>query len=259
MSEPSEQPEALVFDEAEATEFIKGVELASISAERASALTATLNLAADRKYFVNRGAIQYLDLLEQQKTDSLYWTLFAQLAADFVVNREVDPVRWYQEYVRTLGRVGMRANGWERNSASGSEAGTSVDACVLRYLKPFLSPGAQGPLEKIIQSLKTEQNKKPLAIFNTSSSDSSSANFQVSDGTADRYLNLTIHVGFLDFKTNQQITNLLYWHWQNRNFTFYYSSDSLTLPKQLADAVRERLYERVASHVAANIDDIALA
>jgi hypothetical protein len=252
-------PETLDFNDTEACEYIKNIELAPLSADAARELAASLSVAAGREAFVNRGSIQYLPLPEQQKTDSLYWTLFAQLAADAQVNRENDPDAWHKEYVRVLGRVGMRAGGWTRNSARGSQAGTSVDATVLRYLKPYLSPSAQSELDKIISGLKKESNKKALTIFNTSSSDSSSANFSVSDGTVDRYLNLTIYIGFLDFKTRQSITNLLFWRWSNQDFTFYYAKDTMTLAKNLADRVREQLYNRVASHVADNINDIVLA
>jgi hypothetical protein len=256
-SESASAPEVVEINEGEALDYIKSVELAPLSEEQASALTAALSVAG-REAFVNRGSIQYLPLPEQQKTDSLYWTLFAQLAADARVNREKDPDAWHKEYVRVLGQVGMRASGWTRNSANGSQAGTTVDATVLRYLKPYLSPAAQRELDKIIQGLRKEVNKKPLSLFNTSSSDTSSANFQVSDGTVDRYLNLTIHVGFLDFKTHQTITNLLFWHYANQDFKFYYSKDTMTLAKNLADRLRRQLYDRVASHVAGNINDIDL-
>jgi hypothetical protein len=255
MSDPSAHPE---IDEAAANELIRSVNLANISEEKAASLTATL-AAADRVAFVNRGSIQYLSLPEQQKTDSLYWTLFAQLAADARINRENDPVGWYKEYIRVLGLVGMRSGEYKRDQASGSEAGTSVDTTLLKYLKPFLSPAAQNELEKIINSLKRESNRGPLTIFNQSAGNTSSANFQVSDGTVDRFLNLTIHVGTLDFRTNQNITNLLFWRWTNRNFTFFYGRDTLTLSKSAADRLRKNLYDRVINHIKGNIDDIELA
>jgi hypothetical protein len=255
MSDPAA---ADILDEGAATEFITGVQLATVSEERAAALTAALAVD-NRVAFVNRGSIQYLRLPEQQKTDSLYWTLFAQLAADARINRENDPVAWYKEYIRVLGLVGMRSGTLKRDSANGSEAGTSVDTTLIKYLKPFLSAGAQNELEKIIQALKRETNRGPLTIFNHSAGNTSSANFQVSDGTVDRYLNLTIHVGTLDFKTNQSITNLLFWRWTNRNFTFFYGRDTLTLAKNAADRLRADIRRRVIDHIKGNIDDIELA
>jgi len=209
--------------------------------------------------FVNRGAILYLPLPEQQKTDSLYWTLFAQLAADVKGNRETDPVAWYKEYIRILQITGMRSNNWSRDTASGSEAEDSVDTTLLRYLKPFLSPDAQVKLVEIINALGKKANKKALHIFNSLSSDSSSANFQVSDGTVDRSLNLTIHASYMDFRTHQHIKNLLFWRWTDRDFTFSYAKDTLTLPKNLADRLRQQIRNRVANHIVKNIDSIELA
>jgi len=242
----------------EVEEYIQNLELASLSAEQSKAFAASLS-NANSTAFVNRGSIFYVDLPAQSKSDALNWTLFGQLAADARVNREKDPEDWYKEYVAVLERVGMRANGWSRNQASGSEAGTTVDSTALRYLKPFLSPGARAKIDGIIRSLRNAQNTKPLSIFNSSASSSDSANFQVSDGTVDRALNLTIHAGFMDFKTNQAITNLLYWTCTNRNFTFFYASDSMTLAKNLADRLRSAIVKRVTDHIAANIGDIQLA
>jgi len=247
-------------DHAELFQYIKDAKLAPLTSEGAKAITAAFtSKVVEAVAFVNRGSIQCLPLPQQQTTDALYWTLFGQLAADVVHNREDNPVGWYNEYVNVLGRIGMRAGGWTRNSADGSQAGASVDATVLLYLKAFLSPTAQGKLAAIIEALKSSANQGALSIFNTDSSSSSSANFQVSDGTVDTYLNLTIHVGFMDFKTNQNITNLLFFRWSNRNFTFYYSGDTLTLAKSLADALRNAVADRLVDHIIDNIDDIQLS
>jgi len=247
------------YDDAEVLQYIKDVKLAPLTSENAKAVTAAFtSRVADADAYVNRGSLQLLPIPQQQTTDALYWTLFSQLAADVAQNREENPVAWYHEYVNTLGRIGMGGNGWSRNSNTGPNAGNSVDATVSLYLKPFLSSAARAQLDPVIASMKNTSNQGALNIFNTSSSSASSANFQVSDGTVDSSLNLTVHIGYLDFKTDQRITNLLFFNWSNRNFTFYYSGEAVTLVKGTADRLRDTIASRLTEYILGNIDDIQL-
>jgi len=245
------------FDIEEVFQYIKTVELApsSVAHPQRGSVKAVPGSVA----YVNRASIMYLPVPGQATTDSLNWTLFGQLAADAKFDRNANPIGWYQEYVKTLGRIGMRVNGWNRNSAAGADAGTSVDSTALRFLRPFLSVDAQGKIDGILYALRQSANSKPLSLFNKSASSSSSANFQVSDGTVDNGGNVTIHTGFMDFQANQRMANFLFFKWINRNFTLYYASDSMTLPRNIADRVRSAVEDRLVDRILENIMTIELA
>jgi hypothetical protein len=246
------------FDVEQALQYIKNVKLAPISAEQAKAFV-DARTVSNSDAFVNRGSIMYLkEIPEQSKTDALNWTLFGQLAADAQVNREDNPAGWYNHYASTLRSVGMNARQWNRSSVSGSQAGASVDATILLYLTPFLSVGARAALRGVIEAMKDAANEQPLTLFNSASSSPSDANFQVSDGTVDTFLNLTVHVGFMDFQTNQTIRNLLFFNWTNRNFTLNYASDEMILAKNMADLLRLAILQRIVDHIFGNIDGIKL-
>jgi len=198
-------------------------------------------------------------LPDQQREDALNWILFGELAADAAARhggytRITDPVKWYKSFVGFLGRIGMQSHGCDRRQASKNELGGTVSETALRLLSPLLRDDEPRLAQQAFHDLQ-HGNERALRTFNETASDNSGVNFLLIGASVDAYLNLILHLTFIDFQTSEHVGNILYWSWnRNKVKALFYGKDTLILPKTIADrsrsGLRKRLETRVPRHIA---------
>jgi hypothetical protein len=181
--------------------------------------------------------------------------LYATLAANSKFPQ--GGVDWYRLYTKVLSYCG-----WFSQSSGFSDYRTSngrftMDQVALQILESAIVSAAL-PVSASMMLLKVakdtvqalQENDEPLRLFESKSKTHTGAKFAIASAAESGDGELVVAMAALDFNTQLDVTNVLFWEWSNSSVRIKRAENHLTL--------NHGHYERVKSGIEAQLADKAL-
>ncbi|KAH9902409.1 hypothetical protein C8Q73DRAFT_831417 [Cubamyces lactineus] len=214
--------------------------------EKENTITTTSDSAVAARAIVWAGG-----LTEQQKSDVLESTLFAQAAADkqHPPKSEGDTLQWYKTYQDTLGSIGWVVQASAFTEADYNQTGGSVDDAVMQTLATdsTVDKALYASVARALLSYsRAGDNSDAAKVFNESSIASTSefASFQIavaSSNGAD--VLLTLYAFF--YSSSETVKNTLWYTWTDEMLSIKTSKLQMTLNPGIYGRVRALIHDKL--------------
>jgi len=172
-------------------------------------------------------------------------------------NRNTQIDLWYQRYIYVLGQIGMTTDSFDFGTVTQLE--TTVHATVCRLVGNIVDGAKHALVKKIASALGNDVNVSALNFLNKKAGKGSNTggNFQVSAaGTTS--LDLKIVIGYYYYTEDIQVTNVFFHKFTHMKTQFKQASNTYTLPRVIADRLRDYLTQVLGDRIRANICQIAI-
>jgi hypothetical protein len=215
----------------------------------------------------------------QQKQDVLNSTLLAQLAANRKHERERDIAGWYELFRSVLEQVGWVSQPVGQNGRAllnhpigpgqlsafplhrviMEEVRFAPVPVALRLLKPVLSEDditvTKAALDRF-QNLPDRDRR--VVIFESSSHNSTSGNFQIEPVKISRDGTLLMTIAAFFFRTDDSVTRVLSFHFDKRNTQMFQARNVMALNETLYSRIRHHVIAQLGDQASALIDDLEI-
>ncbi|MER6190273.1 hypothetical protein [Streptomyces cyaneofuscatus] len=207
--------------------------------------------------FVNAGSTTSFvaNVTGQSRQDVLDSTLFAQLGADHDWDRESETDKWYKRYQEILTHSGWVLQEFDFKKYEGSGTGFDVMGVVIDLIAALLSEQGKLVAEASINAFKAlKDDDDRIVLFEQKSHGAKDGNFQL--GFADETNGaLTLGLGAFYFSTDETVTKILWFKFEESNSTFYQSHQTMTLnkdkyAKHARELIRDKLGKAIEKFVA---------
>ncbi|TFK80566.1 hypothetical protein K466DRAFT_373353 [Polyporus arcularius HHB13444] len=207
--------------------------------------------AVDDAAVASRSIVWVDDLNDQQKSDVLESTLFAQLAADkqHSSKSEEETLAWYKMYTDTLESIGWVVSGARFTTVNYNKAEGSVDDTVMEQLAndASVSKSLYSSVARTILALaRAGSDSEAEKVFDSASIASSNefASFQIAVASVDRgQVMLTLLAWF--YSSNQKVGNALWFRWRNATLSMKTSTLTMTLNSEVYARVRAEIHDKL--------------
>ncbi|RPD54393.1 hypothetical protein L226DRAFT_564151 [Lentinus tigrinus ALCF2SS1-7] len=201
---------------------------------------------------VSRAIVWVGDLTDQQKSDVLESTLFAQAAADkqHSSDNEDNTQAWYTTYTNTLGSIGWVVGKAEFTEVNYDKTQGSVDDTVLEQLAKDASVSKElyaGVARALLAFARTESDSDAQQVFDSAAVASSSefASFQIAIASVDDNANVILTLLAWFYTSNQKVKNALWFSWQNATLNIKTSTLTMTLNNDIYSKVRFTIHDKL--------------
>lgn len=184
----------------------------------------------------------------QQKIDVLNSTLLAQLAANYRFDREENPVEWTKFYRIVLENVGWVVPEFQFRRLKSSQARFTMDQVILHLFKGLLTQNQMETVQAAIDAVKAlDEGDGRLRIFSRNSAEGRAGNFQVSSVGTSATGVLSMKLGAFGFKTNSNVTNVLWFSFSGNSTSMAVTSSTLALNEQVHDRLRDAILNKLGN------------
>lgn len=161
-------------------------------------------------------------------------------------------VKWYETFTRVLGYCGWFSQSRELSDYRSRNTRFTMEQEALKILESaILAMAVPGPTSLLLLNVAKDTVKalqtsdKPLRLFENSSKTHKSAKFAIASAAESSDGEVIMAMGAVNFVTSQDITNVLFWEWNNASVGIKRAENHLVLNLQH--------YERVRSEVEAKL------
>lgn len=189
------------------------------------------------------------DIDEQQKTDVLYSTLFAQLAADKqVVTRDSDPQSWYKQYLTVLGQVGWSTGSFAFNEYASKTTTIALSDVISDVVQQHSSDAAVSQVVSAVKEIAADagDDTRYQSLDNIIYADGH-GNVQVGVVSNEPPGTLTMFGTLISFQTvtSETPTNILGHRFAHSNIRIQSATTTSTLNTATYDQFREQIAQRL--------------
>ncbi|KAI0706911.1 hypothetical protein C8T65DRAFT_727766 [Cerioporus squamosus] len=208
----------------------------------------------DEAAVASRAIVWVGDLSNQQKSDVLESTLFAQLAADkqYASDTAENTQAWYKFYTNTLGSIGWVVSNAVFTEVQYNSTEGTVHETVLEQLAndPTVSKALYASVSRALLAFaRAGSDSEAEKVFDSSSIASSSefASFQLAVASVDESGDVMLTLLAWFYSSNQKIGNALWFSWQNATLGIKTSTLTMTLNSGVYDQVRFTIHDKLQS------------
>lgn len=196
----------------------------------------------------------------QQRQDVADSTLFAELAANAVYDKEREPENWYNEVSTVLLNLGWVINTYSFQSQVMSGETVTLDTVALSLMTSIMSGNELTVLTETLEVLGAEsEDDKALEIFDSNGSEGEGGSFQLGSCSTGPTGDIQMALGSFFFDSKEHQDRFLWVTWETRNINFYASTQSITLNESIYSLIRETVIERLGDSRISYIANIPLA
>lgn len=164
-------------------------------------------------------------------------------------------VSWYKEFTKVLGICG-----WLSQSSSFSDYRVgntrfTMEQTALKILESAITAAAlPGPTSLLLLKVAKDtvdalqENDKPLRLFENSSKTHSGARFAIASAAESKDGEVVMAMGALDFSTDLNVTNVLFWEWSGSSVSIKRAENHLTLNRAHYERVRSTVEQRLTQN-----------
>ncbi|WP_354675700.1 hypothetical protein N027_22695 [Pseudomonas syringae USA007] len=195
------------------------------------------------------------------KDDVMDSFLFATLVANKAFNAETEGDQWYDKFNEVLSRIGWLSTHWNYSRYSAAQQRFTMDEVGLEILGSAIAAAAlPGPASLLMLKVAADAvatlsaKKEPLRLFESQTKAHRGGSFRIAscieleDGT------VNLAMGAVTFQTDSEVTNVLFWEWQDTNVKTWKGEDNLVLNTGLYARHRELIQQRLGDSAKSAID-----
>lgn len=192
----------------------------------------------------------------QYRKDVLNCTLLAQMAANKKYNSDdKDTLKWYQEYVDVLSRLGWILEGGDINTYEAKGSILKVENVVIDILVSAFGTSYIGLITKTLNALKSAKENKNLIAFEKNSNDVQKGCFQLATAI-EKNNTVMIQVGTFLLTSTNQIKQILFFDFARDKTKLEYINRRATLNIESFARHREVVAEILQDKVGKYISEI---
>ncbi len=239
--------------------FIQGLELAAPRGVLATEKKPVrFDEGQDAGYVDAGGLVSFVgNLSTLHREDVLNSALLAQLAANVKHDREKDTQNWYKFYRTVLENVGWVVSDFSFQQFRASGDTFSVNDTVVKILAAIVSQSQMAIVMRTLEVLRTKatSGQRAWTIFNTSSYQDSSGNFQAGIAGDDRGL-VVMAIGAFYFSSTQTSTQYLWYNYKTSDTTIYQGHQIINLNEGIYSRVREAVKEKLGDRAQEFVENL---
>ena len=183
------------------------------------------------------------------KSDVMYSTLLAQLAADKKYDRRENTTEWYKYYVNVLGKVGWIIQNVKFEEYSTNSQTLRASTAILDTIKDIVSRNELTLVEKTLSSLQTRDNEAWWVVFDEkSSSRSQNGNFQTSLCNVDSSGQVTLSLCSFYFHASKVHERWLWFDYNSADISFFKNTQVSILNEEAYSKVRQQVIDKVGDN-----------
>ncbi|KAA8715837.1 hypothetical protein F4W70_05995 [Pseudomonas cannabina] len=195
------------------------------------------------------------------KDDVMDSFLFATLVANKEFNAETEGDQWYDKFNEVLSKVGWLSTHWNYSRYSAAQQRFTMDEVGLEILGSAIAAAAlPGPASLLMLKVAADAvaalsaKKEPLRLFESQTKAHRGGSFRIASciESADGTVNLAMAA--VSFQTDSEVTNVLFWEWQDTNVKTWKGEDNLVLNTRLYARQREMIQQKLGDSAKSAID-----
>lgn len=201
----------------------------------------------------------------QSKEDVMDSFLFATLVANKQFSPDAQGAEWYNKFNEVLSKIGWLSTQWSYARYRGTQARFTMDEVGLEVLGSAVTAAAlPGPASLLmlkvardtIEALKAKQ--EPLRIFERQTKTHSGGSFRIASCVESEDETLNLAMAAVSFKTGSDVTNVLFWEWQDTEVETWKGEDNLVLNTGLYSLHRELIRQRLSNNAKSAIEEFEI-
>ena len=207
--------------------------------------------------FVDAGSLVTFtsDISEQHRSDVLYSTLLAQLAADKQFDRLTKWDQWYNFYVNVLSSVGWVIQGFDFHKYSTKEEHTKISDVVISTVRPIVSESDVKVVEDSLNALSSDQKWWP--VFTGKGYASGKGNFQIVPSKQSSSGDVVMSTACFRFSAPPE-DRWLWFNYQSKDVDLYVGTQSSILDESLYSQVRQEVITKLGGYIKTFIGELTI-
>ena len=172
--------------------------------------------------------------------------LLATLAANKSYPR--GGVQWYRMFTRVLTSCGWFSQGTGFSDYRVGNTRFTMEQTALKILASAITAAAlPGPTRLLMLKVAKDtvsalqDSNEPLRLFEQSSKTHSGAKFAIGSSAESRDGEVIMAMGALDFSTNLNVTNVLFWEWNSSSVRIKRAENHMTLNQRHYESMRDTI------------------
>ncbi|QOI06861.1 hypothetical protein [Pseudomonas savastanoi] len=261
-------------------DYIAACELAECpgsSIAHAAAIKPELLLASDETDFdpgdeAAKGAVVASSLLafaegvsRQSKQDVMDSFLFATLVANKAFSPETQGDQWYDKFNEVLSKVGWLSTHWNYARYRATQQRFTMDEVGLEILGSAVAAAAlPGPALLLMLKVAADAiaalkaKKEPLCLFESQTKNHRGGSFRIASCIESDDKTVTLSMGAVSFHTDSDVTNVLFWEWQDTNVETWKGEDNLVLNTSLYSRHRDLIQQKLSDNAKSAIEEFEI-
>lgn len=201
----------------------------------------------------------------QNKDDVMDSFLFATLVANKAFNPETQSDQWNDLFKEVLSNLGWLPTQWNYARFRGVQQRFTMDEIGLEILSSAIAAAAlPGPASLAMLKVAGDAvatlraKEEPLRLFESQAKTHRGGNFRIAScfETDDGTVNLAM--GAVSFQADTDVTNVLFWEWQNTQVHTWQGESSLVFNTRFYKEIRSDIQEKLGSNAKKAIDKYTL-
>ncbi|WP_122314114.1 hypothetical protein [Pseudomonas cichorii] len=164
-------------------------------------------------------------------------------------------VQWYETFIKVMGYCGWFSQAKGLTDYRSSHTRFTMEQEALKILESaIVAMAVPGPTAVLLlkvakDTIKALQSSdKPLRLFENQSKTHKSAKFAIASAAESTDGEVVMAMGAVNFVTTQDITNVLFWEWNNASVRIKRAENNLVLNAQHYERVREAVEAKLAEN-----------
>ncbi|KPX44414.1 Uncharacterized protein ALO68_02963 [Pseudomonas syringae pv. helianthi] len=176
----------------------------------------------------------------QSKEDVMDSFLFATLVANKAFNAETQAEKWYGKFNEALSRAGWLSTRWNYARYRATQQRFTMDEVGLEILGSAVTAAAlPGPASLLMLKVAADAvaalkaRKEPLRLFEGQTKTHRGGSFRIASCIESDDKTVNLAMGAVSFQADSDVTNVLFWEWQDTHVNTWKGEDNLVLNARL--------------------------
>lgn len=197
----------------------------------------------------------------ERRQDIVNASLLAQLAANKKVPDKTNMMEWYNAYFNVLENIGWVLQDKTFSSYTEEADGLEAHEAILKVAAVFLgaAPAALTVLTSTLQALKSmDPSKSWVTIFDRESKHVETAHFQIALAEQGEHDQFFVSLMAFSLKAKSTLTQVLFFKIRKDDVELKKYSGKVTINDQVLSSIRDRVQQKIASHVGEFVADLEI-
>ncbi|EKG35027.1 MULTISPECIES: hypothetical protein [Pseudomonas] len=192
----------------------------------------------------------------QSKQDVMNSFLFATLVANKAFSSETQGDQWYDKFNEVLSKVGWLSTHWNYARYRATQQRFTMDEVGLEILGSAIAAAAlPGPASVLMLKVAADAvaalqaRKEPLRLFESQTKAHRGGSFRIASCIESEDSIVSLAMAAVSFQADSDVTNVLFWEWQDTSVQTWKGEDNLLLNTALYARHRELIEQRLGDNV----------
>ncbi|KZT10402.1 uncharacterized protein LAESUDRAFT_424143 [Laetiporus sulphureus 93-53] len=200
------------------------------------------------------------NLSEQQRSDVINSSLFAQLAASAQYDRfkEDQVAKWYGVYRNTLENIGWIVESFSFIDIDNANRYGSVDKAIISIMEAFLTPTLVETFKAMIYAFKRPDMEEAYTLFKSKSWKDTTADFQTGVCVGDSGSNVKWRFGAYRYQASGFDGDVLFFRFGADPVPFRCNTQDMVLNEAIYATLRDAIIDKLGDRAEDNVRIIPL-